>query len=351
MKLLPEINVHGHIFDEKDSPDGFPNKIVRSVLSSKVGFAAFSQVSSNIVPFTENDALDRLKSFIKQGREGQYKTYLRWRSHWDFDTYLVVLTMDMSNMGCGKVRDYGIQLKEVEHIRLNDEYCLPFLMLDHRNPKMMEYFNTYIVNGKWSGVKFYHPLGTFPYDKEYAEAFEYLNSKSMPVITHCTYSNPIHYYGKESVLEQLLGDKYDKRDNRKTNCNKFTDPLNYEPILQRYQHVKVDFAHGGGSKVWEEYGDDPTNPNNLLYKILDLCIRYENAYFDCSFALNKRNVSVLRMIMQHSILRTKALFGSDYYMNMTECSEDRYSIDIFKELGQHDYYQIAHINNNKFIFG
>jgi hypothetical protein len=73
-------------------------------------------------------------------------------------------------------------------------------------------------------------------------------------------------------------------------------------------------------------------------------------YSDISFTLNNREFfPLLKVLLNNKKLKSKILFGSDYYMVETKTTERRFSIDLRADLGDDDFLTIASKNPQKFL--
>ena len=345
------INIHSHIFRQEDSPDGFPSKVLKGLSNTKVGMILLKGILHNANPFLSNDSLDKMLQMIKAGQLGsQEAIFLHMANNYPVDTQFVILPMDMAYMGAGKCRPYHIQLQELNELRAkNQNKILPFLMVDHRNPNMNLLVDQYLYGCKWNGVKFYPPLGTFPQAQEYDYVYTRCVELDKPVMAHCTYSNAVHFKGKEKELAVLLGDKYDKKHTRKQNCDKFTNPMNWKEVAEKYPTLRICLAHWGGSSEWDKWYKNPKDENNLVNIIKKLLVEHKNIYTDISFTLSdKRCIPLLNTFMQDERINSQILFGSDYYMSLSECSEVEWSINLRHEVGEVTWDKMQE-NNKKYL--
>lgn len=345
-------NCHIHTFLEIDVPDGFPNKTIKKMSETGVGYFIIKSMLHNINPFSNKDGLDRLLTFIKEGRKAsQEEVFNDCKKYYPEDTWFIALAMDMAYMGAGKPkRSYIDQLYELDRLSKNEK-IYPFFHADCRRGNMMGLFNEFVVKRNWTGVKMYPPLGIIPYDNRYTDMYEYCQENNKPIITHCTYGNPVHFKGKKKELEELLGSEYDKKHSRKENCDKFTNPLNWQVILNEFPRLKINFAHSGGMDYMLKWLDkDDRSLANPFNAIKYLCRNYENAYMDISYSLsNKKLIPVLKLLLRDPILKEKVLFGSDYYMSLNECSEKEWGINLATSLSEAEWYQITVLNPRRFL--
>jgi predicted TIM-barrel fold metal-dependent hydrolase len=310
------------------------------------------------IPFSNQDPLDKLLTFIKASKdESMESMFNKWKSEGGYSdrTKVVVLTVDMSNMGAGKVRrEFKECCIELELLKRKEPTIIPFLHCDFRNPDMDNLFDLFVGRHNWGGVKMYNSMGTFPQSLGYDYIYHRLVELNKPVIAHTTYGNAVHFKGSEKQLAHLLGNVYNPKASRKENCDKFTNPLNWEKVSQRHPDLRIWLAHFGGSDAWKEWSKNPHDKSNLVNVILGVMERCLNIYTDISFTLNdKRLYPVLYKLMtrdEYSFIRERVLYGSDWYMNKTECTERQWADDLEYSVGKDIFNQIARINTHKFLY-
>lgn len=349
-------NCHIHTFKDADIPRGFlPLGLVR-VLSTRPGFRVVSRILNNINPFSDNDTFDRYVKFVELGRLGsQEAIYQNCRKFYPRNSKFGVLSMDMAYMGAGKVpRAYLEQLQELGELKLKYPEIIPFVHIDPRREDYMDILKKCIEEWGFRGVKVYPPLGYFPYDERMYPVYAYCQTNNLPIVTHCSPFNPVHFKGRKKELRNLLElsrDKIDTRGmNRKVMCSKFTHPLNWEYVMQDFPQLKICLGHFGSSHYWKEFLDNPDGPDNWFLIIKDMLEKHPNLYSDISFTLNKKEYfPLLKVLLQDQKLRNKILFGSDYYMVETEATERRFSIDLRAYLGEEDFMTIARSNPERFF--
>ncbi len=349
-------NCHIHTFKDADIPRGFlPLGLVR-ILSTKPGFRVVSRILNNINPFSDNDAFDRYVKFVELGRLGsQEAIYNNCRKFYPKNSQFGVLAMDMAYMGAGKVpRDYMYQLQELGELKQKHPEVIPFVHIDPRREGYMAILKKCVEEWGYRGVKVYPPLGYFPYDERMYPVYEYCQTHKLPIVTHCSPFNPVRFRGKKKDLRKLLEQSRDKIDtkgmSRKVMCSKFTHPLNWAYVMQDFPELKVCLGHFGSAHYWSEFLDNPDGPDNWFLIIKEMLEKHPNLYSDISFTLNKKEFfPLLKVLLQDKQLRSKVLFGSDYYMVETEATERRFSLDLRAYLGEDDFMTIARTNPEAFF--
>lgn len=352
---LPIINSHIHLVIV------LPNRflwLIQKISDTTVGYGLLNIFLHMANPFSNFDKLDKLLLFVKSQKNQNVRSkYIQWKKDGGYSdrTKCVVLTVNMAHMGAGMCKKtFGTICSE--HERLRQEFpdnIILFFHADCRSGNMNALFDSYVKNGKWGGVKSYSSMGTFPQDENYEYIYTQLEILNKPVIAHCTYGNPIHFMGPEDELKILLGNKYDKKASRKENCNKFTDPLNWEEVANKHKNLRICLAHGGGADAWREWLINPDDPKNTLNVILGVMKRCQNVYMDISFSANDPDLyQVVYKLMTHdtySFAWDRILFGSDWDMNKIECTEKQWTDNLSYHLGIEIFNKIARENTHKFL--
>lgn len=350
-------NSHIHIFKECDVPRRFlPLQLVR-VLATKPGFFVISKLLNNLNPFSDKDVLDRYIKFASTGRmDSQEKIFLQCKKYYPKETSFAVLPMDMAFMGAGKVpREYTDQLDELAALKKKYPQLIPFVHIDPRRHGFFRLLKHYVEQHGFGGVKIYPSLGYFPYDERLMPLYEYCEANGLPVTSHCSPYNPVHFKGKKSELVQLLKESASpiniKGMSRKDMCALFTYPGNWKLVLERFPKLKLYLAHFGSAYYWEKFLTEPDNEHNWFSIIKSMMKTYDNLYSDVSFTLHdKRFFPLLKVLMSNEKLQKQILFGSDYYMVQTESNERRFSLELRAYLGEDHFKRIAVENPKAFFF-
>lgn len=350
-------NSHLHLFKAEDVPNKFLPFGLVNILQTKFGNMIITKILRNLLPFTDRDILDRFARFAKTGKLGsQKKIFERCLKSYPEDTKFIILPMDMEYMGAGKVdRDYYEQIDELADLKKYHypDNIIPFFMVDPRRPEFLEMLKYAVEDKGFKGVKLYPPLGYFPYDKRLDPVYEYCQEKNIPVITHCGPSG-VYYQGKKKKLKKLLTDGNPNikpgRKGRKKLCHMFSHPNNYIPVIKKYPKLRICFAHFGSGVSWERYVKHGDEENSWLTIIKRMLLKYPNVYTDISFTLNNRKFfPVLKNFLQYKRLRSKILFGSDFYMVEKESNEKRFGKELRKFIGEKNFRAIAVDNPKNFL--
>lgn len=345
------INIHTHIFKDISVPEKFlPLKLVR-YLQQRERFKRFAKILHCLNPFSKNDVFDKMENFLSTGRKAtQEEIFLEMKNQSPKDSKFVILPMDFEFMGAGKAKQtYIEQIDELFSLSCKYEEIIPFFAADPRRCNLLNYVKEYHKKG-FKGIKIYCKLGFYPNDTRLIEVYKYCEENNLPVISHCTASNPVFFKGKRSDLRAFLnsGDNEVSLgifESKREACEEFIQPKYYIEILKQFPNLRINLAHGGGYDEWVKYAN---YQNNMLSEIMYYCDRYKNLYFDCSFtASDSTTIKVLNEILETEI-KNQILFGTDYYMNETEKNEKDFISDVINGIGI-EKFELLQKNNLKFL--
>ncbi len=345
------INTHIHVFRDVDIPRRFlPLQLVR-FLASKPGYYLAAKILNNLNPFSDEDLFNRYLKFVSIGRMGsQQQIFENCNRFYPKDTKFVILSMDMAYMGAGKVpRAYADQLAELGKLKNTYPQTIPFIHIDPRRKNIFDLLKKSVEEWGFKGIKLYPPLGYFPYDERLYPIYEYCQKNNLSVISHCSPYNPVHFKGSKNDLNELLLKSNipidTKGKTRKQLCSNFSHPHNYKKVLSDFSDLNICLAHFGSEYFWNKYLDNPEMKDNWFVLIKEMLAKHNNLYTDISFTLNKREFfPLLKVLLGDDKLKSKILFGSDYYMVETKTTELRFIIDLRAYLGE-DYFSTIAINN------
>ncbi|MGQ9871268.1 amidohydrolase family protein [Leptodesmis sp.] len=318
--------------------------------------------------------------------------------------------MDQAYRAAGRVpQSFAEQLAEVT--ALKEQYgdvLLPFICVDLRRDGIVELALECFQQRGFAGIKLYPQYGYFPYDDRLDDLYQYAETRQIPIIPH-TASAIGDYRGDDRQLQALLNQcKFEDIDiaqivenlatdprristKRQKICSFFGHPVQYLYLLNQYPRLKISFAHMGGNYDWDDYIQSPlpaaeaakhdrivaeikvllnNKPKteaekrllkekletafglNWLYLIQQILREYENTYADISFTLSNPNYfSLLKNLLGQRDLRSKILFGTDYYMVEIVTSDKNFHTALKQALAPDDYRQITEINPQTFLFG
>ncbi|MCC6008107.1 MAG: amidohydrolase [Rhodobacteraceae bacterium] len=399
-------NVHVHTFTEKHIPPNFPNWFLR-VFRSYPGLAYGPAALLRFLGFVEQAAaLDRL---IRMGEESQVweqeKVLASLRPQYPSGTRFVVLPMDMAGIGFGAPK-VGLRAQHDELARLaadNPDTVIPFatinpanccsalraltpaeemrlrwrqerhrfgfpdyrpglrytpactaacnagrempvLELDATRACGLREFRRAIDTLGFRGLKLYPRLG-FPPDHPVLmeEVYPLLQERGLPVMSHCSRGG---MQGRDVV--DAVADRY-------------TDPAAFIPVLEAFPDLRVCLAHFGGEADWRSYvvdGIDPDDPGaearnwQVAIRRMIGSGRYGNLWTDISYTIFhfEDYIPFLRLFLQGEgeageRLRSRVLFGSDYFMTRQEAlSERAVCFRLRNALGEDLFWRISQEN-------
>lgn len=349
-------NCHIHTFTLKNIPvDFLPLNLIR-FMGKRPFTRDLVRVLQKLNPFSETDRFDRFAAFVQIGAlESQLAMFENIKRFYPEDTRFVVLAMDMEYMGCGYVRQsFQEQLDELAALkRKYGDLVLPFIAVDPRRNNILDMVKVYIEDHGFHGIKLYPPLGYFPYDARLAPVWKYAEANRIPVVAH-TSCGGVYFRGK--ITKEMLPDEaitLEGKSNKEL-CNIFAHPKNYDRLLDDFPDLRISLAHFGGQDEWGRYLNDPPLDDadgNWLKVIMDLARKRPSLYTDIAYTLFDRSyTNYLKVLLRDEKLKTKILFGSDYYLVEQDSSEKNFSIDLRASLGEQDYQQIAEMNPKSFLY-
>ena len=356
----PIVNCHTHVFTtchvpRKFLPFGLPVALRFAPLRGILEF-----VTDNLWPFSNKDQLSRLASFVRytygQSQTEIFKQLVRFYPE---RTRFVVLSMDMRDMGAGRVdKDLPEQLDELAELKAEyGDRIVPFVAVDPRREGILDLVKKYIEDHRFGGIKLYPPLGYWPNDERLMPIYEYAAHNRIPVLTH-TARGGVYYRG--TLTEEMLTDpgtgKRLKREPNRRFTDRFADPENYRFVLREHPSLKLCLAHFGSTVDWEGYLKDPWSPDgkheedNWIHTIRDLIREYEHVYTDVSYTLvDERIIPLLKMFLHEPRVRDRVLFGTDFYMMEKDGTEREVAIRFRYQIGEAYFRALAIENPHRFL--
>ncbi len=354
-------NVHVHIFTHHAVPVNFLPLGLTKILQIRWLARGVSALLRMTAWFLDKDKLKRYARYVEAGNFGSESRVMEnLMRFYPEDTVFAVLAMDMAYMGAGKIKqEYQKQLDELASLsRRYPQKVLPFCCVDPRRPGIVDQAIQLVTTGGFAGIKLYPALGYFPYDEQLYPLYSFAQKNQVPITVHA--SRGVVYYQGKNLASLLVKSRvpvpaalYKKKEDI---GQIFSHPLQWRLLLAEFPKLKINFAHFGGEKDWHQkiFRPQPTPfdswDQNWLDQILDLMREYPNVYADISYTLYKQEFqSLLKVLLQDQQLRTKILFGSDYYMVFFDAQEKAFSLDLRAYLGEELYFQIAHENPKLFL--
>jgi predicted TIM-barrel fold metal-dependent hydrolase len=156
------------------------------------------------------------------------------------------------------------------------------------------------------------------------------------------------------------------------------------PLLHNLKHLKLCFGHFGGEDEWERFFEsDRDNITSQLVKkpekgivfmkdgpvensfftleqvwkntdwytiICSMMLQYDNLYADISYILHDEKIfPLLKQTLQNDKLKTRVLFGTDFYVVRNHKSEKQMLADLQKALTPNELAWITYINPKTFL--
>lgn len=350
-------NCHTHIFTNEIVPEHFlPFGLVRFLSQRRIS-RWLGRFLNKLNPKSDSDVFNRAVSFMNIGnKKSQLEIFDFLRKFYPEGTKFVVLSMDMEYMAAGKViQGFNQQLDELSQIKKSyPDQIFPFICADPRRSNITEIVKKYIEEHDFHGIKIYPPLGYYPFDERLYPIFEYAESNKIPIVSHC--SPPVVYYRGEIKEEMLIHPRNQRRFEIASNqefAKRLTDPENYIYLLKDFPNLKVCLAHFGGESEWKKYLLTPWDESmdqSWFSSISEIIKIHPNVYADISYTMHSPELySLLKVVLQDQKLRSRILFGSDFYMVELDISERSFSINLRAYLGEDDYQQIADKNPQEFL--
>lgn len=348
------INCHIHTFSKEAVPPEFPPylHILTKHQFTRRLTGKLLRLCGRIIK--GRDIFERYANFVEiADYDNQMEIFQRVRGRYPLNTKFIVLPMDMRGMGYGEPRQ-DIDNQHLELKSLVDCYpdqIIPFIHIDPRSgtpclsgPNSLAFIRKFHEKG-FKGIKLYPPLGYDPTAEFLMPIYKYANEHNLPVMVHCN---------RGGVKNKRFKDK---------DINRTTAPHKYRQVLSRFPEMRLCLAHYGGSEEWDRYLkcewlDDNTSLEEMDWlSQISTMIRsgnYPNLFADISYTIFRyeRYIPVLKVLLEDERIRSRVLFGSDYYMIEREKTPEReLSIRLRSALGRDTFNLIAHHNPILYLNG
>lgn len=356
-------NSHMHTFTNVHVPDRYVPRIVGRLLQ----VAWFRDALLTLVRLLDRGRRTRVARYARilevSYDRSQEAVFLVARGFYPRGTRFVVLPMEMTFLGAGKVKE-PLADQHAALAKLAKDYpgiAIPFAAVDPRREGVVEETKRLLENDGFRGIKLYPPTGYHPDDPRLRELYAYAAERGIPVMTHCSRPAHVQYRGEPTEdmrKDPVTGERLDL--DRLGLLTLFTDPDSYVPILERHRGLKVCLAHFGGEAEWEKYLRQQWQPETAnghkswLAKIVDLIRsrKYENLYTDISYTLfvDDDYVHLLNVLLADQRIADRVLFGSDFYVvENAKLDERRIAVRLRSVLGEKLFDQIARVNPARFL--
>jgi predicted TIM-barrel fold metal-dependent hydrolase len=239
------------------------------------------------------------------------------------ESIAVVLSMDLEcGWGRKTKRSFKEQIEDL-HLIADKKAILPFFALDPRRADETGEDNLYDMflkafthaKAPFFGVKCYPALGYLPSDARLAPIFEICNEKNIPIVTHSG-GNVVSTFKQEIVVVNSEGKSITVRlptKDRDARAAYLNDPLHWDSVLNKFDKLKINFAHFGGSAAWSSENEID---KIRIEQIIERMSRYENRVFtDFSFNLTSTDAnSNLKLSFENALVKNRTMYGTDYWV-------------------------------------
>jgi predicted TIM-barrel fold metal-dependent hydrolase len=353
-------NCHTHIFTVQNVPDNFFPLRLKDFLAKPRTADALVEILHNLNRGEDSDRWDHLAAFLDVGNcDSQEQIFELLMGFYPRGSRFVVLSMDMEYMGAGTV-DQPFEDQLTELAALKQKYpmeLLPFVCADPRRPNVLEVVRRCIEERGFHGIKLYPPLGYYPFDEALFPVYAYAQEHGLPIVTHCSRGG---VYSRAKVTPEMrhhpkTGVSFTKGENKDRFTENLTHPANYAYVLERFPHLKLCLAHFGGESEWKRYLSTSRGAKEDWFTyIRDELIanpHYPNVYADIAYTAADPDLQpLLKVILQEEPVRSRVLYGSDFYVAEKTASEREFSVRLRATLGDADYWKIAETNPETFLF-
>jgi len=235
-----------------------------------------------------------------------------------------ILQMDLeTGWGYSPRRGFLQQIKDIKDIS-KKRAILPFLAVDPRRVDAPGADNLYKIfldvftdpHTPFFGVKCYPAMGYFPSDVRLDPIFQICAEKNIPVLTHCggeavsTFKKTINIKDAEGYRDVKL-----RGSSRKERARFLNNPSHWDPVLHKYNNLKLNLGHFGGDHNWQEFGK--TGANARITKIFEMMVHPNyRVYGDFSFNIVEKELftKFKEILDTKPEIKARTLYGTDYWV-------------------------------------
>ncbi|MCP3963692.1 MAG: amidohydrolase family protein [bacterium] len=209
---------------------------------------------------------------------------------------------------------------------------LPFVAVNSLRPDHFEIMTNALEKRGYVGVKLYPSLGYTVDSDAMMRVYRYCHEHGVPLLMHCNRSGFV-----------VSDDSF-----------KNADPSHWRPILERFEGLKICFAHFGGSS---DLTKEELPPESWARVILDLMQAHDGVYTDIAFhrapmesdELAEGYFRRLSGFLDHPLVRDRVLFGTDFWLIRSRLSEANHWKFFEERLSAEHFKRIAEINTRRFL--
>lgn len=215
-----------------------------------------------------------------------------------------------------------------------------------------------INGGHFYGIKLYTPNGYSPADPMLMALYEYCEKHAIPITAHCSgggfasFAKTVNIQGliyRNHAVEKQHGNitfnHYKMTDKERVHekAQMLNHPLLWEKVLEQYPHLTLNLAHFGSSVGTEEWSEH----------IIRLMKLYPNLYTDFSCVSDEATLSNMYHTYYSkadSSIKSRFLYGSDFYLNMLFIDNMKQYIRQFENVfTPAEMKEIAEVNPRRFL--
>jgi predicted TIM-barrel fold metal-dependent hydrolase len=362
METVNIINCHVHTFNRNAVPERFLPKWLNplaNLLENKGAANLLCSVFNTLRNHELALLVKKYHAFLNVGDlKSQLEIFKYLQGFYPIGTRFCVLPMDMEFMEAGSVRQsYLAQLDELAAIKQDPAYrdlVHPFVFVHPERKGIFDIVKRYVEEKGFAGLKLYPPLGYYPFDERLNEIYAYAEKYQLPITTHCARGG-VFYKGKitgDMLIHPKTGEHLKDQKN-KFFTDAYTDPDNYRYVLEQFPNLKINLAHFGGYDEWQKYLDTAFGDNVTTWyeKIAALIRRYPNVYSDISYTMFSADLfNLLKLTLADQTLKSKILYGSDFYMVEQQTNERQFVTNIRACIGEENFKLIAEQNPTSFLY-
>lgn len=293
---------------DHNQPSSRGMQISWELASFMAGFLTKSGMQAILDDFIRNTALTNLEQFQ------------------DRNLIAAVLMMDMGKAWHSEAdKTVTDQIQELRNIA-KVHPILPFFAVDPRRTEdkgenhLYELFLQAFQKGEGSffGVKIYPCLGYLPEDHRLLPIYEICEQLQIPITTHCG-GETVSTFDKKVEVYDINGNQaFVDKQSRVDNAFYLNDAERWRPILKRFPKLRLNFAHFGSEKAWDDLPDDlPTQMYQArVDTIKEFLSFYDHVYSDFSFnvVVDDTYEKFNRSAQNNELLQRKVIYGTDYWV-------------------------------------
>lgn len=236
-----------------------------------------------------------------------------------------ILQMDMeTGWGFKPRRNFKQQIEDIKKIS-KERAVIPFLAVDPRrvdangiDENLYELFLDVFSDPDtpFFGVKCYPALGFKPTDIRLDPIFKICAEKNIPVLTHCGGESVSTFEKKINVKDDNGYSDYLIQGNDRIHRARYlNEPEHWEPVLEKYNNLKLNLGHFGGDDNWLTFSK--FGRNTRIERIYEMMRNPKwKVYGDFSFNLVEEELfdKFKQELDNQPEIAKRTLYGTDYWV-------------------------------------